>query len=56
MIIEELRRRAIDKMGYEDTIAAVVEEMKAEKSRSGVSLAKISGGLRKQAKQEQKSG
>lgn len=53
VIVEELRRRAIERREYEDNIAAVVEEMKGERTRSGVSLAKISGVLRKQAKQRE---
>lgn len=56
VIVEELQRRAMEKGGYDDNIAAVVEEMEVEKIRSGVSLAKISGVLRNKAKQrEQRS-
>ncbi len=56
VIVEELQRRTIEKGGYEDNIAVVVEEMEVERPRSGVSLAKISGVLRKKAKQrEQRS-
>lgn len=53
VIVEELRRRAIEKGGYKENIAAVVEEMEIERTRSGVSLAKISGILRKQAKERE---
>ena len=53
MIVEELRKRTIEKGRYEDNIAAVVEEMEVERTYSGLSLAKISGVLRKEAKQRE---
>lgn len=57
VIIEEFRRRAIKKRGYDDNIAKVVKEMEVERTSLGVSLAKISVVLRKQANErEQSSG
>ncbi len=53
VIVEELQGRAIEKGGYKNNIAAVVEEMEVERTRSGVSLAKISG-VRKEAKQTER--
>lgn len=53
MIIKELQRKAIRKRKYKDNIAAVVEKMEVEKIHFGVFLAKISGVLRKEAKQKE---
>ncbi len=53
LIVEELRRRAVAKRGYNANIAAVIEEIETEQKRSGASLAKISRIFRKEKKQRE---
>lgn len=54
MIIDELRRRAVARGGYEANIAIVIAEMEEERKSVGTSLAKISAVLRKQRREREK--